>query len=280
MSADAYFQLPVTGSVLGVDIGYSEIQRSSAVCRLDWDATRVTFSIERFRAVEPERSQILNRFADRQLLAAAFDGPLRGDLEVINKYRLSELLLTRKLQPYIGKPGQSNSPNGRQLNAAANICARILLRTGMVVKSRHSHPIHDSSIVEAFPTSFLGLMVDNPKDLKAKRPPKSDLFYDYLSKTGGLDRLLNFLLPNRETVTPFTDVKNHDDRAAVVCALTALCIAAKEYTAVGDDQGWIILPPPHFIRSYAWEKLAENAKTNGGFEWQSRDLPAFIPAKI
>jgi hypothetical protein len=273
-------QLPLVGSVLGVDIGYSEIQRSSAVCRLDWDAANVDFGIERFRAVEPERSNVLNRFANRGLLAAAFDGPLRGDLEVIGKYRLAEQLLTLRIQPFIGKPGQSSSPNGKHLNAAANACAKIVLRTGTVAKSKHIHAIHEVAIVEAFPTSFLGLMVDDPIGLKAKRPPKSDRFYDYLSKSGGLDRLLSYFLPNRKPVTPFADVKNHDDRAAVVCALTALCIAANEYTAVGDGQGWIILPPPHFIRSYAWTKLCENAKCNGGLEWQSRDLPTLNSTEI
>jgi len=30
--------LPAPGAVLGVDFGYSETKRSSAVCRLDWNA--------------------------------------------------------------------------------------------------------------------------------------------------------------------------------------------------------------------------------------------------
>ncbi len=280
MPARHFDCLPSSGSVLGIDIGYSEIQRSSAVCRLDWNATKVSLSIERFRALEPERTQILNMFADTNILAAAFDGPLRGDLEVINKYRLSELMLTRKLQPYIGKPGQSNSPNGIKLNAAANSCAKIVLRAGAVAKSKHRYAIHKIAIAEAFPTSFLGLMLDYPLNLKAKTPPKSDRFYNHLAVSGELDRLLSFLLPGRTPETAFAKVKNHDDRAAVVCALTALCIAAQEYTAVGDDDGWIILPPPLFIRRYAWIKLSENAKSGAGLGWESHTVPALVADKI
>ena len=169
--------LPPNGSVLGIDVGYSEIARSSAVCRFDWNANRVTFVVDRFRAVEPERSDALCKFADRNILSAALDGPLRSDLKVIGRYRWAESLLTRKLQPFIGKPGQSSSPNGRKLNAAANECARILLSTGTINRATHRHAIHEIAVVEAFPTSFLGLLLDDPAAIKAKRPPKISHFF-------------------------------------------------------------------------------------------------------
>jgi hypothetical protein len=46
-------------------------------------------------------------------------------------------------------------------------------------------------------------------------------------------------------------VVNHDDRAALVCAATALCVASGDYTAVGGQDGWIILPPLVFIKPWA-----------------------------
>ena len=34
-------------------------------------------------------------------------------------------------------------------------------------------------------------------------------------------------------------------------ALTALCVAAGDFTTVGDENGWIILPPRAFIQRWA-----------------------------
>lgn len=67
-----------SGSVLGIDVGCSPTSRTSAVCRLDWDETIVSWKIQRFRAVEPERTETVSRVAgSASLSAAAFDGPLR-----------------------------------------------------------------------------------------------------------------------------------------------------------------------------------------------------------
>jgi hypothetical protein len=49
-------QPALTGSVLGVDVGYSPKRRSSAVCRLDWTEQKIHWTIARFRAAEPERA--------------------------------------------------------------------------------------------------------------------------------------------------------------------------------------------------------------------------------
>jgi hypothetical protein len=49
------------GSVLGIDVGCSPTSKTSAVCRLDWDETTVSWTIQRFRAVEPERTETISR---------------------------------------------------------------------------------------------------------------------------------------------------------------------------------------------------------------------------
>ena len=259
--------IPEAGSVIGVDVGFSPKRRSSAVCRLDWTASRIDISVGRYRSIEPERTEVLSRMVDRPIIAAAFDGPLRSDLEVIGMYRHAELMLTRRLQPFIGKPGQSSAPTGKLLNHNANICAKIVIDTGVLAAATHRRAIHGSAIAEAFPSSFLGLMIMDPKGLQASRGNRSDSFYIHLAASGGLNRLLEYLLPSRELAVPFDAIKNHDERAAVVCALTALCIAVGEYTAVGDHNGWIILPPPSFIQQWAWKELSVNAQENEGLEW-------------
>ena len=258
--------LPDAGSVLGVDIGWSSTKRSSAACRLDWDVKRVAWSIERYRALEPERSDVLRRIANRPLLAAAFDGPLRSGLEVIGRYRLAEQILTRGLRPLIGTPGQASSPVGRLLNLHANACAKAILDMSIVRSAVHAHAIHPSAIVEAFPSSFLGVLIRDPLALGVRRRTRSDTFYFDLAHSGGLLQLLRHLLPGRSLETSFETVVDHDECASVACALTALCVAAGDYTAVGNGDGWIILPPAALIQHWAWNILTANAK-EGGLEW-------------
>jgi hypothetical protein len=256
--------LGALGSVLGIDVGYSTTKRSSAVCRLDWDTKKVTWTIDRYRAIEHERHEIISRVAEgRNLYAAAFDGPLRSGFDQIENYRLAERLLTGRLAPQIGKPGPSNSPVGKKLNEEANKCVRQVLASAHVASASHASRIDSRAIVEAFPSSFLGLMIDNPTSLRTRRGNRSDVYFDALAHNGTFERLLDYLLPDR-TIDDASAVTNHDCRAALVCAFTALAVAANKYCAVGDADGWIILPPRHFICDWAWTLLIQNAAKEVG----------------
>jgi hypothetical protein len=251
--------LPTSGSVVGIDVGYSRTRRSSAVCRLDWDAATVRWRIKRSTSIETERAAIITEIVgNKMLLSASLDGPLRRGLDVIRVYRVAERMLTKRLQPLIGKPGQSNAPVGRQLNVHANACARTLLGSANLRRYTHKIAIDDLAISEAFPTSFLGLMIDDPAPLKAGRSNRSDKFFIHLVEKGVLDDLLDHFLAGRRLESQFGNVRNHDDRAALVCALTALCVAGGDFVAVGDRNGWIILPPVCSIKGWAWEMLRQN----------------------
>lgn len=251
--------LPPIGSVLGVDVGCSESRHSSAVCRLDWTESEINWSIRRFRAIEPERTEtIVEAMGKGMLLAAAFDGPLRRTFDVIGRYRAAERMLTRRLGRYIGKPGQSSSPVGRSLNAHANYCVAAVLMHGKLTPAHHSVSIHDCAVAEAFPTSFLGVMIERPSALTAVRGNRSDIYYQHLAESSAIHRLMKHYLPDRHLASHPQVVSNHDDRVAFVCALSALCIAKNDYVAVGDDDGWIILPPKQFIRPWALELLDLN----------------------
>ena len=266
--------LASAGSVLGIDVGCSPRRRSSAVCRLDWDKQKIHWTIARFRAAEPERSATISRIAGETPLACvAFDGPLRSDLEPIGVYRVAERMLTRGLQRLIGKPGQSSTPVGKQLNSHTNECAKIVLELGKLAPAMHRTAIHARAIVEAFPSSFLGLMITEPQLLDAQRVNRSDIFYMHLARTGALTRLISDLLPGRSLVDIFEAVTNHDDRAALVCAITSLCVASSRYSSVGDSQGWIILPPRDFIQPWAWQRLLDNADSPGEFVWEDAQRP-------
>jgi len=263
--------LPQAGSVLGVDVGYSPKRPSSAVCRLDWNTQQVSWKIQRFRALSCEREIAITAVAgNARLEAAAFDGPLRIGFDVIGRYRTAERMLTRRLRPLIGKPGQASAPVGKALNSAANDCVEAVLGQCEVRAARHAVRIDAKAVVEAFPNSFLGVMLRKPADVKAPRGKRSDIFFKHLTENGELERLLDHLLPGRMLAAALADVVNHDDRAALVCALTALSVAASDFTAVGDDaDGWIVLPPDCFVQSWARSALEANAceEVSGSWHW-------------
>ena len=155
--------IAANGSVIGIDVGCSPTRRSSAICRLDWSDSTVAWEIARFRALEPERERVIARVAaGRRIVAAAFDGPIRRGFDIIGRYRTAERMLTRRLRPLIGKPGQSSAPVGKLLNHHANECVRYLVTHCDVQDARHCVPIDQKALVEAFPSSFLGMMIENP----------------------------------------------------------------------------------------------------------------------
>jgi hypothetical protein len=162
------------------------------------------------------------------------------------------MMLTRRFQPLIGKPGQSSSGNGIKLNESANKVGKLLLRLGCVADAVHSAKIMDQAIVEAFPTSFLGVMLD--KDSIPAAGQKSDVFFDHLlgpdsrrpspPEDNRLVSLVKRFLPDRKLAFDLAGCSDHEQRAGIICAITALCIVSREYVAVGDrTNGYIILPP-------------------------------------
>ena len=50
----------------------------------------------------------------------------------------------------------------------------------------------------------------------------------------------------------------------MVCALTALCVAIGDFTAVGDNcDGWIILPPKRKFTEWAWKAVSQTVEHDG-----------------
>lgn len=253
--------LPAKGAVGGVDIGWSEKRRSSAASQLSWDDKEIAWRIERFRATDTDRKAVFESVFTQHLLAAALDGPLTTGLMPVTRYRFAERMLTAGFQPWIGKPGQSNSPNGKKLNEYANRAAVALIAMRALAESKHAHNVHSLAVVEAFPTSFLGLLLHQPHGVRSRRKKHSDSFFEILAENGTLASLLTRLLPKR-SIPDICQIKNHDDRAAFVCAVTALCVAANCYTAVGDHDGWIILPPLSLIQPWALPVFEANTQTH------------------
>ena len=217
--------ISASGSIIGIDVGYSPKQRSSAICRIDWSGSKVEWEIARFRASEPEREKAITRMAaGRWIAAAAFDGPIRRGFDIIARYRTAERMLTRRIGSLIGKPGQSSAPVGKSLNHHANECVGHLVANSELQAARHRVPIDQKSVVEAFPSSFLGLMIENPKQVAAHRGNRSDVFFQHLATTGALRALVHLILRTKAPLHLILIllVINHDDRAALICAFSAL----------------------------------------------------------
>lgn len=237
--------LPATGTVLGIDVGYSSTSATTCFCTLEWDASNVTLRYSLTTSnVRSRREALVSLVHNRPLLAVALDGPLTHDLRLVGHYRSAEAMLSRGVLQRRGKPGQTSAPVGQQLHVHATALARTVLDTAEVSPSTHWQPIHQKRIVEAFPNLFLGALI-RETDLPPIARDASDRYWDVLvGQSNGLLGLMKHMLPGRQLQPHLTAIMNHDHRAGVVCALTALSVAAGDFLAVGDpDDGDIILPP-------------------------------------
>ena len=254
--------LPAKGSVAGIDVGWSEKKKTTAVCRLSWTESSIGCCIQRCRAKDPDREETIQRVVGgHELLAVAIDGPLRPALAEVNEYRAAERLLSRgSLYKRIRGAASSGSPFGQNLNAEANKWVRLMTKHASVRKVSPSNQIRldAQAFLETFPNSFLGVMIRHP-DKVAKGGKRSDRYFRHLADQQALDRFRRLFACRPSWVRCPKAIKNHEDRAAFVCALAALCVAAGQYIAAGDKRnGWIVLPPRWMCAEWTGDALQEN----------------------
>jgi len=239
------------GQVLGIDVGYSPTSRTTCFCLLRWDRTTARL---RFRATTSDSGERRSALTDllgsnRDVETVAVDGPLGPGLASLTDYRSAEACLSQGVMQKRGKPGQTSSPTGRSLHRHATELATLALDVAEVAAARHPEPIHQQCVVEAFPNAFLAAMVDDD-GFPPLRRNASDVFWRTLATSGALDRLFEAMLPDRALTPDFASIADHEERAGVACALTALAVYRSDYVAVGDPHcGDIILPP-----EWAWGK--------------------------
>lgn len=231
------------GRILGIDVGYSATKRTTCFCVLRWTKTTATFAFESATADSGERSRAVARLdLPDEVTAVAVDGPLTNGLGIVTHYRAAEAILSRGVLQTRGKPGQTSSPVGQQLHHHATELARLALDSTDVNAARHPEPIHSKAVVEAFPNMYLAALVPE-QDLPVLVRDASDRYWEILVNSDRLRSVLHRALPGRELWNDLGSVHDHEHRAGVVCALTALSVASGEYVAVGDPaDGDIILP--------------------------------------
>ena len=233
-----------SGAVLGIDVGFSKQRKTTCFCLLRWDCTQVEAKVELVGSAEPERQSVVaSLVGERQLLGVGLDGPLTRCLGLATHYRAAEALLSRGALQNRGKPAQASTPTGRALNFHATALARLVVSSCSVAEATHLEAIHAKRVIEAFPNSFLAALTPE-NALPPLHRDAADRYWEVLVDRGDLQRILARLLPGRRAMSDLKAYTHHEHRAAVVCALTALCVASGEHVAVGDPRdGDIMLPP-------------------------------------
>ena len=98
--------------------------------------------------------------------------------------------------------------------------------------------ICEYAVVEAFPNAFMAALLSDEwfkQTGKTVRSKWSDRYWEaVLGESDGLPRLFSALsLDWFSARYCLASISNHDERAALVCAVTALVVARRRYCAVG-----------------------------------------------
>jgi hypothetical protein len=93
---------------------------------------------------------------------------------------------------------------------------------------------------------------------KLERGRKFDWLYDTWCQAGSFEAIVEmhgYPIPNALGLRCL-ETRNHDERAALVCLLTAVAVALGKYTAVGEAEGgYLFLPPWTVWSNWAREEV-------------------------
>ena len=244
---------------LGIDVGVAASgDATTGLCLISLNQNRLTWECRNSTTDDGERLEDLRSLipCDAILNGVGIDGPLIRGLRLVNYYRAAESLLA-------GGPGNifrdrclpartDDLRRGRPLHCHATRLARMVLQPGIagyleLVDADHVDPFHQSRIVEAFPNAFLAFLLadEDFQNLPDGKPrgEKSDQYWEVAVTNGYLQALINHLAPG-VVYNLLRSIRNHDRRAAFICAVSAMCVARNEYIAVGEPMlADIILPP-------------------------------------
>jgi len=232
------------GVVLGIDVGWNEKKPTTGICILEWDKQQIRINLLKAEADYKNRRKKINQITQgKRLLAVGIDGPLVPNFKLVTKYRSAEALLSRGKFQKRGKPGPTNSPIGQELHRHATKIAKLVVDTQEVALATYPYKVHDKAIVEAFPNAFLSVLYpDSRFDTGLIKRPWTDFLFRRLENE--LIQLIITLLPKHKLNFEINSIKDHDEIAAFICALTALCSIASQSVALGDSElGYIVLPP-------------------------------------
>lgn len=229
--------------IAGIDIGLTLVDPSSGVCRTGPSGDIVTHTyvdrLSRLNALGKE-----SRFA-----VLAIDAPVLREGELHYDPRSCEKVFVWGEFQRRCKCGESWVRGTGQALRRGGV--ETVHSFADVVTSSQQGPLFprifgQRNIVEAFPNAFLGVSLPAQVfDVAPARGEKFDWLYDrWLAQAipSQLQALLHWDRPQfwREVQTN----GHHDERAALICALTGVCAARGSYVAVGEPVGGYFFLPP------------------------------------
>jgi hypothetical protein len=257
-------------TVVGIDVGLSHLTPSSGVCRTGASG----FALAHTFADKSSRMDVLGGPCAIDILA--IDGPLPPGLRVHSSPRLCEMAFVLGRFQKRCKPGESHiRGTGTALTRAATDTAGQFLDSvsGRDLSSEPPRIVDGKNLVEAFPNAFLGVLLPDEEyaTILAKRGDKMAVLLDRARRCGALQQLEGALGWDDDAF--WNEVgrnTQHDESAALVCALTGVGVVQGAYTAVGDEEGgFFFLPPWDLWQPWAREQLQANLGRLG----RSSDVP-------
>lgn len=239
--------------LIGLDIGFSASRRTSGVARLSGS------NLVLGRATSSWESRVELIGSSVKADVAAIDGPLLRELTWVK--RACERIFTLGLFQRRCKPGLSHVPGtGRKFREAGLKTAEQLsnIVSGHNFSSEFPRVWEGINLVEAFPNAFLGVLIPSGRFNsmpKLRRGKKFDWLYEQCCDTLEFSKVVDTIGSEevRDRLTLIEANQDHEERAALVCLLTAAAVVEGRYTAVGDEQGGYFFLPP-------WESWAEWAR--------------------
>jgi hypothetical protein len=229
--------------LLGVDVGFSKTRKTTG---LAWFANS-TIETVLTGSSWGERSRSLPR--DVQFAIAALDAPI-VPADNYNAFRGCERAFYGGAFWNRCRPGLShNGRRGLALRDAGRQAAQEFAAVLAPVAPRFGpYVMPTKPIIEAFPNAFIGVLLPAEAFVdwsKALGKAKSDWLFETAAELGILGKLLSTLdLASARTRKKFEDAKDHDERAALICLLTAMFAWSRDAVIVGDHLGgWFWLPP-------------------------------------
>jgi hypothetical protein len=197
---------------------------------------------------------------DHSFQVLAIDAPVLPMHELHYRRRACEKVFVWGAFQKRCKCGESQvSGTGQALRRAGVDTAHAFVKD--VAKGECARPFPrifgEHNIVEAFPNAFIGVTLAEAKfESTPGRGDKFDWLYDAWIESKVPNRLKAVLDWDRENFwRAVNDNKHHDERAALVCAITALCVLRGVYVAVGEPSGGYFFLPPWQM----WADWAQDA---------------------
>lgn len=245
-------------NVAGIDVGLTLVDRTSGVCRTGDGGEVVAHTyIDRL-----SRTQALGDEHSFQVLA--IDAPVLPMHELHYRPRACEKVFVWGAFQKRCKCGESQVPGTGQALRRAGVDTAHAFVTD-VAEGECARPFPrvfgEHNIVEAFPNAFIGVTLAEAKfESTPGRGDKFDWLYDAWIESNVPNRLRAVLDWDRETFwRAVNDNGHHDERAALVCAITALCVLRGMYVAVGEASGgYFFLPPWQMWADWARDALNRN----------------------